>query len=228
MLRALLHNWWLLALRGCFALLFALAAFTVAGAHSLWLFNSINFALLTILFGLFAFISGVFTLLAAFRCFRLERGCVLLLLDGIATCLVGVFVMVLPKLTLLHLVQLIAVWAIVVAGCELGIAARLWHHLPEERFIAFGAAGSMLFGYFMLSEGVETIEGALLWLGSYALFSGSMMLLFSIRLRALRNLPHQTTERLHLLKSFTDETRSDRTLVVSSDAEFVKEKHSDR
>ena len=185
MLRALVHNWWLLALRGCFALLFAVAAFAVAGAHSFWLLNSINFALITVLFGLFAFISGACTLLAAFRCLRLERGCVLLLLDGIATCVAGILVVVLPSLTLLHLVQIIAVWALVVAGCELAIAARLWHHLPEERFVVFGAAGSMLFGYFLLSEGVETIEGALLWLGLYALFSGSMMLLFAIRLSAI-------------------------------------------
>ena len=228
MLRALLQNWWLLALRGCFALLFALAAFIVASAHSLWLFNSVNLALLTMLFGLFAFISGAFTLIAAFRCLRLEQGCVLLLVDGIATCLAGGLVVVLPGLTLLHLVEIIAVWALVVAGCELAIAARLWHHLPEERFIAFGAAGSMLFGYYLLSEGVETIEGALLWLGFYALFSGGMMLFFAVRLRALLNLPHQTIERLHL-KSRNDETRSDRTARgTSTTDELVEEKHSNR
>ena len=187
MLRALLHNWWLLALRGCFALLFAIACFTVAGARSLWVFNSINLALITVLFGFFAFVSGAFTLLAAFRCLRLEPGCVVLLLDGVATCLAGILVVTLPSLTLLHLIEIIAIWALVVAGCELAIAARLWHHLREERFLAFGAAGSMLFGYFLLSEGVATIKGALLWLGSYALFSGSIMLLLAVRLRKLHS-----------------------------------------
>lgn len=201
MLRALSKNWWLLALRGCFALLFALSAFAVAGAHSLWLFNSINFALITVLFGLFAFISGAFTLLAAFRCLRLEAGCVLLLLDGIATCVAGVLVVGLPSLTLIHLVEIIAVWALVVAGCELAIAARLWHHIPEERFLAFGAAGSMLFGYFLLSEGVATINGALLWLGSYALFSGGIMLLFAIRLRKLHSRLIHIDRSLHITKS---------------------------
>jgi uncharacterized membrane protein HdeD (DUF308 family) len=202
MLRALLNNWWLLALRGCFALLFAIAALTVAGAHSLWLLNSINLALITIVFGLFAFISGAFTLLAAFRCMRLEPGCMLLLLDGVATCVAGVLVVALPRLTLIHLVEIIAVWALVVACCELAIATRLWRHLPEERFLAFGAAGSMIFGYWLLSEGVETIEGALLWLGFYAAFSGSVMLLFAIRLRNLHSRSLHLNRSLHTANSF--------------------------
>ena len=54
MLRVLVRNWWLLALRSCFALLFSIAAFLAAGANSFWLFNSINLALVTFLFGIFA------------------------------------------------------------------------------------------------------------------------------------------------------------------------------
>ncbi len=196
MLRVLVHNWWLLALRGCFALVFAIAAFIIAGAHSLWLLNSFNSALLTVLFGLFALGAGVFTVIAGVRSYGKDRGWLLLFLDGVAACVAGILVIVLPNLTLVHLIQIIAVWALIVAGCELWIAAKLWRHLPDAHFVIFGAAGSLIFGYYLLSHGVATIESALIWLGLYSLFSGSMMLAFAVRLRALSMLPHNQLEHL--------------------------------
>lgn len=196
MLRVLVHNWWLLALRGCFALLFALAAFIIAGTRSVWFLNSFNMALLTVLFGLFALGAGIFTLIAGIRSFGRDRGWWLLLIDGIAACVAGLLVIMLPHLTLVHLVQIIAIWALIVAGCELWIAAKLWHHLRDAHFVIFGAAGSLIFGYFLLSHGVETIEGAVIWLALYSLFSGGMMLAFALRLRTLSMLPHEKLEHL--------------------------------
>jgi len=58
-------NWWALALRGVVAILFALIAFFLPGVTA---------AALILLFGAYAFIDGVFALIAGLRLAR-QHGC---------------------------------------------------------------------------------------------------------------------------------------------------------
>ncbi len=57
MLQALANNWWAFLIRGIFALLFGLAAFTWPG---------VTLAVLVLMFGAYALVDGVFALVCAF------------------------------------------------------------------------------------------------------------------------------------------------------------------
>ena len=196
MIRVLIRNWWLLALRGCLALLFAMVAFSLRYEIGMPLLKEMAFSALTLMFALMAIGAGVPTIFAAVWGAGREHQWWLLLLDGAVACVAGVVVLLIPGLTLLELTHLIAIWAMVVCMFELAAAARVRRHIQDEIFLATAAAGSFVFGAYLLFHGAAEVQGALLWLALYALFSGLTMLALSLRLRNLRHHPQHMVEHL--------------------------------
>ncbi len=190
MLRILVHNWWLLILRGAFALAFGLFVFSAQTLGLTWLLRAVALASVVEFFGLFVFCAGIFTITAAIRSFGKEREWWLLLADGIGACAAGVFALAVPDLTFLALARLIGVWALFVGGCELLMARKLRRHVPDEWFLALAAAGSLAFGFYLFLGRALDLHRLFVWLGSYALFSASAMLALGLRLRKLRSLAH--------------------------------------
>src|SRR5215510_9071777 len=190
MLRILIHNWWLLLLRGIFALLFAIFVFSVQAVRVMRLLQAMALVSVVELFGLFAFCVGIITIIAAIRGFTKERGWLLLFLDGLGACAIGVVAVTVLDLTFLHLMRLIAFWAIFVGAAELLIARKLRRHLPDEWFLVLAAAGSAAFGVYLFIVPASQVQHLLVWLGSYALFSALTMLGLALRLRKLRSQAH--------------------------------------
>jgi uncharacterized membrane protein HdeD (DUF308 family) len=196
MIRILVRNWWLLALRGGFALLFGLAAFSLRYEIDAPFFRAVAFTTLVVIFALMAFVSGAFTIAAALWGGGIRQWW-WLLLDGVLACLAAVVVLILPALTLIELIHIIALWALIVSGLELATAAKLRHHITDERFLALAAAGSFVFGSYLTFHGPGDVKGAMLWLGFYSLFSGAMMIALALRLRSWRHLhPQRPVEAL--------------------------------
>ena len=173
MLDVLTQKWWAVALRGILAIVFGIVALAFPGA---------TLVSLAVVFGAYAFVSGVFALIAAFG--SRGRDAVWYVLDGILGIAVGMATFFFPGLTAQGLVLLIGVWAIltgifeVIAGFELPIK-RDW-------LLVIAGIASIIFGVLVF---VYPASGALaiVWLiGVYALVFGVTMLAFGIRLRGLR------------------------------------------
>lgn len=190
MFRVLIHNWWVLALRGVFALLFAIYVFFAQSVPITSLVGAVVLTSVVELFGLFACVGGILTILAAIRGFNKDQEWWLLLLDGAGAFAAGVTVVLLPSVTIITLVKLIGVWAVFVGACELLIAHRLRRHVPDEWFLALAAAGSILFGLYMFLILMPEVHSVFLWLGCYALFSAGTMLALALRLRKLSGQAH--------------------------------------
>ena len=77
----LVGNWWVLALRGALAILFALVAFFMAGVTA---------TVLVLVFGAYAFVDGIFALIAGLRAARHHGRSAPLLLEGVLNLLIGV------------------------------------------------------------------------------------------------------------------------------------------
>lgn len=183
MIDLLKKNWWLLLVRGILAMVFGIAILALDPFFPVPLIREIPFALLALLFGLFALTCGVLTALASIRSFASVNWA--LLVDGAAISLAGVMVLVLPDLTLAEVMYMIA-WGAFLAGIsELVIAATLWRKIQHEWLLMTAGLGSAIFGVYI---GLAAAHNLILVLRAtcvYALVSGTVITAFSIRLRTL-------------------------------------------
>jgi uncharacterized membrane protein HdeD (DUF308 family) len=190
MMRVLINNWWLLALRGVFAILFAAFAFSLQTVMGTWILTAIALSGLVVLFGLLALSAGICTIAAAIRGAGHERS-LLLLWDGITICIAGAIILLAPRLDLVWLVHGIAVWAIIVGILELLLARTVRRHIPDEWSLTLAGTGSFFLGvYFLLARTTGPIS-MLRWLGVYAGFSAITILALAFRLHALLASVHE-------------------------------------
>jgi uncharacterized membrane protein HdeD (DUF308 family) len=176
MLDQLTRNWWALALRGVVAILFALIAFSRPG---------VTLVALVWVWGAYAFLDGVFALIAAVRAAEAHQRWGMLLLEGISGIAAGIIAFVWTGITALVLVYLIAAWAIVTGIFEIAAAVRLRQMIEGEWLLGLSGVLSILLG---LLFAARPAAGAVAWvwlIGAYALIFGILLLALSFRLRAL-------------------------------------------
>jgi uncharacterized membrane protein HdeD (DUF308 family) len=197
MLRVLINNWWLLALRGVFALLFAGMAFSSHTVTGTYLLSAIALAGVVVVFGLLAIAAGVCTIVAAVRGAGGEKWW-LLFWDGVAVCILGAVVLLAPKLDLILLARMLAMCAVVIGIVELLLTRTLRRHVPDEWFLAVSGAASVCFGLYLFLFWTQETATMLRWLATYAAFSGLAILGLAFRLRGLRASVHELAEHTKL------------------------------
>ncbi len=171
----LARNWWVLALRGFLAIVFGVLAF-------LW--PGFAWAVVVLLFGAYAFVDGIFAIVAAVAGHGQAGRWWALLLEGIIGIAIGAITLFWPGVTELALLYLIAYWSIATGIFEIIAAVRLREHIQGEWALALGGILSVLFGLVLV---VMPIAGAIAvaWLiGFYAVVFGVLLLVLAFRLRA--------------------------------------------
>jgi uncharacterized membrane protein HdeD (DUF308 family) len=176
MSRALARNWWLVALRGVFALIFGIIALLLPG---------VTIAVLVLLFAAYMLVDGVFAIIAGIRAARRHERWGLLIFEGIADFAAGAIAIVWPLITVIVFVYLLAAWAIVTGGLVFSAALRL--HLEHGRWLlAFGGLVSLIWGFLLLFWPIAGAVALTWWLGAYALLFGITLLILAFRLRGRR------------------------------------------
>lgn len=166
-------NWWALALRGVFAIIFGVLAIVWPGLTAL---------VLVLMFGAYALVDGVFALVAGLRLASRHGRSGGLLLEGILNILIAVICFVRPTLALVALVYLIAIWAIV-SGVALMAAGLALVRFVGELLLLVSGLLSIILGIILFIHPVVGVV-ALSWLlGIYALLFGAMLLSAAFRVR---------------------------------------------
>ena len=137
MVHTLKLNWWLLALRGLVAVLFGVLAFMWPGA---------TLITLVWLFGAFALVNGILSLVLAAKTPKGYPKVGSLILGGLLGILAGLLAFVMPGITALGLLILIAAWAIVTGIMELVAAVRLRKIINNEWLLVLAGIASVVFG----------------------------------------------------------------------------------
>jgi uncharacterized membrane protein HdeD (DUF308 family) len=178
MLDHMTGKWWVLALRGGLAVLFGILALAWPG---------VTVAALIFLFGAYALVDGVFSLIAAFA-----RGQSLtggdrfwMVLVGIAGIVAGIVAFSWPGETALVLLYVIAFWAIFIGAMQIFAAIRLRREIDNEWWLILGGAAAVLFGIIaIVAPGAGALS--LIWLiAIYSIVFGIALLALAFRLRGL-------------------------------------------
>jgi uncharacterized membrane protein HdeD (DUF308 family) len=173
----LARNWWAIALRGVAAILFGVL--TV-----IW--PDLSLAVLVILFGSYTLLEGIFNVIAAVRLRQGERRWLALLLEGLVSVAVGAVTLVLPGLTALALIFVIAAWAILTGVLEIVAAARLHRLVRGAGWLALSGVLSLVFGVLVACFPGAGALSLLLWVAAYSIVFGGLLLLLAFRLRSMR------------------------------------------
>ncbi len=176
MLLVFTSSWWALVLRGIAAIAFGALAFFWPG---------ITLTALVFLWGAYAIVDGIFAIAAGVKTSDGHKRWWVLLLEGILSIAAGVLAFVIPGITALVLLMLIAAWAIVTGAFEIGAAIQLRKYITGEWLLALAGIASVLFGVALF---LNPSAGALavVWLiGAYAIVFGILLIALGLRLHSL-------------------------------------------
>ncbi|MFT4029302.1 MAG: DUF308 domain-containing protein [Protaetiibacter sp.] len=177
--------WWLVLLRGIFAIILGILAFVwpVATAVAfVWVF------------AFYAIVDGAVNLVQAISTRKTDPSWGWLLTIGVVGLVAGILVLIFPfaagALALLVLLWIIAIWAVV--GGIFGIpaaasissgAAKVWGVVFSVLSIVFG----VLLAILLFTTPASAIIGLIYLLGAYAVLSGIVLVLIAFRARSAAN-----------------------------------------
>lgn len=168
------RNWGWIALRGVAGLFFGL--FTLMNPQ-------ISLATLVLLFGAYALVDGIFTVVAAIANRRDEPRWVALLLGGLVGIAAGLITFSMPGVTAIALLFLIAAWAIVTGIAGIAVAMKLRKVITGEWLLVVAGALSVLFGVGLVVFPGAGALAVVLWIGAWATVMGILLIALAFRLR---------------------------------------------
>ena len=170
------RNWWLLALRGLAAVIFGILAFAWPG---------ITLLTLIWLFGAFALVNGILSLVLATKAPKGYPRFGSLILGGLLGILAGLLTFVMPGITALGLLILIAAWALVTGILEIVAAIKLRKTITGEWMLILAGLASVAFGVLLILQPAAGALVMVLWIGAYALVFGILLFVLALKMRSL-------------------------------------------
>jgi uncharacterized membrane protein HdeD (DUF308 family) len=145
----------------------------------------VTLTVLVVLLGVYAFVTGIFTVLVGAvwpPAWGLRWP---MLLQGVLGIVVGVLVFIEPETAQMALLYLIAAWAIVSGVLQIAGAVRLRRVIPDEWGLILGGAASAVFGVLLAIWPKEGLI-ALVWIfGVFAVVFGVAQLVLANRVRRI-------------------------------------------
>lgn len=171
---ALAQNWGAVAVRGVLALAFGIVTLT---APSLSLLG------IVFTFSAYAAVDGGLTLISAFGSRTACKPWWILALHGIAATGIAMFTLAYPGITIVVFMYLIAAWSIVSGSFSVVAAIRLRKSIRNEWLLGATGLLAIALGIVLARYPAQGTLAFLLWVGIYALISGTLLIGLSVRLR---------------------------------------------
>jgi uncharacterized membrane protein HdeD (DUF308 family) len=168
--------WWTLLLRGLVAILFGILAFMWPG---------VTLSALVLLFGAYALVDGVAAIVVGIRDYGERERWWATLLGGLVSLGAGVVTFLMPGLTALALLSLIAFWAIFRGVLDIVAAIRLRHVIEGEWLLALCGVLSIAFGVLMVLFPGAGALAVIWWIAAFAVLLGLMLVTLGFKLRRI-------------------------------------------
>jgi uncharacterized membrane protein HdeD (DUF308 family) len=170
----LADNWWAVGLRGILGIVFGLICLLTPG---------VALGAFVILFAAYMFVDGGFAIASAWKAARSGERWGLLIVEGLVDIAAGLIAVILPGITMVALIWLVAIWAIV-SGALMLYAAFTLNRDHGRWWLALGGIASLIFGVLLV---IEPLIGAVvltMWIGAYALVFGGFLLVLAFQLHS--------------------------------------------
>jgi uncharacterized membrane protein HdeD (DUF308 family) len=173
------RNWWVLLLRGIFAICLGVLAFTRP---------ALTLAIVVLWFGVYALVEGVSSLFGAISGWRHRDDRWLLVLEAVVGIGVGFVTLRTPGITAIVLIFFIAVWALATGVLRIIEAVRLRREISGEVWLALSGVASIIFALLVM---LRPLAGALAMvglIGVYACILGFTEVMLAFKLRSVRDI----------------------------------------
>ena len=175
LLSSLTRNWWLLLLRGIAAVALGVLAFVLPG---------ITLLALTLLWGTYAILDGIFALAAAIAGSGAGPSSRWwLALVGACGIFAGIGTFFMPGMTAFVLLMFIASWAIVVGVLQIWGAIQLRKEIENEWLLALSGLLSVAFGVVAIASPGAGAVSVVWMIGWFALLVGAIYIALAFRLK---------------------------------------------
>lgn len=171
------RRWWVVLLRGLAALAFGVLAFT-------W--PHLTVTTLVSLFGCYALVYGLFSLIAAFTNRRRDRNRWLLGLEGIVGLTAGIVTLRMPSITVLVLVLLISPWAIATGILRIVEAIRLHEEIAGAIWLVLSGIITLILAMLLIFRPFSEVAELGWIIAGYAVLLGLLEILLGLDLRSVR------------------------------------------
>lgn len=178
MRRYMAKYWWVFLVRGLLGIVFGILAFVMP---------VITLATLVIVWGAYAFTDGIVALWAAITGNTDNDNRWLVGLQGVIGVAAGVLTFVMPVVTGLGLLMLIAAWSLAVGVLQLVAAVKLRKEITSELWLGLSGLVSILFAFFVIARPGEGALAVIWIIGSYSIIFGVILVAFAFRVRKAAN-----------------------------------------
>ncbi|MFC2107431.1 HdeD family acid-resistance protein [Bacteroidota bacterium] len=170
-------NWWLLTIKGLLVTLFGIAAL---------FFPGVTLASLMIYFGILILASGAFLLIGAFSHVKDNKHWANWLFEGLLDIIIGVVIIIYPKLTIDLFIIIVGIWAITVGFTQLFSALKA-HKTGQARWLMLlNAIIVVVFGIVLFINPTESSAALTMLVGIFAIIFGVIVTIYSFNLRNLK------------------------------------------
>ena len=167
-------SWWILLLRGFFAIIFGLLALFLPG---------LVLETLLLFFGILAIVSGVFLF---FDGIIVKGDRIIKIIEGLLWIVIGILVLVLPITSLTVIMFFIAFWAIVIGIFQIIMSIRLRKVIENEWLGILNGLFSFVFGILIMFNLLAGAEAIIMVFGIFAILFGITSIILSFRVKSIK------------------------------------------
>jgi len=176
MLEMVSRNWWMLLIRGIAAIVFGIAI--------LFLWPGLVISTMVWVFAVYAFVDGIFAIIAALQ-HRDQPRWWAMVLEGVISILAGIAAFLFPNAAVLTFLYIVAFWAVVTGVLEIVSAIELRKQINNEWWMILSGIASIIFGVLLVLFPLTSIV-TLLWLfGVIAIAFGVFTVILAFRVRGM-------------------------------------------
>ena len=189
MLRRIISNWWIVNMRGMFAIAFGILTLLLAGRIVGEFGEVITAVSVLALFVLYLIVYAALSIVAAMRDFGHSATWWISLIHAVFLFAFAGWAFFSPRLTITFLLYFMIAHSLLMGILEVVFTRKFRKH-PADRFLlGFAASVSLITGTVLYLARNAQLENVIRAIGVYTISFGVAMVLFSVRLHALHRAP---------------------------------------